>query len=863
MEGRGNIGEPRQKAWDILSKEFPVRKSSSASEGSGSSFKGLKVSKESIPPEIVLVPYTSDAPRRSLRQSVIEKTAQTPTASETRSLGNHAGSYVPAAFDPTFRQSWDECKFRYKLPEVPQPDPARETYDSDDLSRSDSDNLIELQEACKTGVDALKEVISGDSHLYEWLIFKARSIEKMCTAGKNVKKAEKWASTLDAACQGSPFDWRKLPLAVNYAFCIESKCKSVFPDDALEKRRLRKEPVIMFFPPWVEKSFRDMPLSTIYSRYWSIRNSLGHKDESFQFTDRDFVKSYPNMHSWLVAFQNATPQELEEQGLSVLEVEAFKFLLDRTDEDVNVVKGKPQWSWQDALSEKAQVQHEVSGDITSFIESQDHLVDLEAPAPSGPVEPLSDSDGDSSPKRAKKAKSKKVSVDPLTADLGEHVHVGLPKRRKRKFVEREGVMDWDAVTKSMITADNSEPTKKCKLSVQSSGPVDVEVDLKAEGIPLMVFLDLPAEMIAKIKPGKGLERDDEMEVEEVEAFKATPLQEVLQKPVGTKALLTPTGESWLPFVDEREEGWSVDSDDGGDRQEDLGSETGFQADDEDCSGNTRSETEERTVEVRDSATPEPVAKPDVDTEEMEAEEEAEEEVAESVLLPLINQVANYPTSSATVTSEDLLKDLPRRDEIRVALECVQLTKSYAGKVDFFELDKKEDIELLEPIDSLTNWVRGLERKLASKLEQEATMASSIDRAKEAAESTDPGAVRMAPSRLRQKETQLAGMRSKNDQFMEPHLEAFTIINNGLRTRLEKVEDFVAEKVKKHFATGVVPANLKDELSGLLTNIDSAYEVLGHFEAELDNLQQHEDQTARVEACKVMNSLYFSTFDQFI
>ncbi|KEQ17997.1 hypothetical protein [Endozoicomonas numazuensis] len=847
MEGLGNFGGVRPKAWDILSKEYPVRKPSSTSKGVESSFKGLKVRKESSPSERVLVPC-SVGPKRSLRQSVIEKTGQTPTVSEARSLGHQAGSYVPDAFDPVYRQSWDDCKFRYKLPEVPQPDSAREIYESNELSLSDRDHLIELQEACKTGVDSLKEVISGESQLYEWLIFKARDIEKMFTGGKNIKKAEKWASTLDAACQGSPFDWRKLPLAVNYAFCSESKCKTLFPGDRLEKNRLRKEPVIMFFPPWVEKSFRDMPLSTIYSRYWSIRNSLGHKDESFQFTDRDFVKSYPSLHSWFVAFQNASPKELEKQGFSELEVEAFKYLLDQTDAGVNVVKGKPQWHWQDVVSAKGEGPHQVSGEITSFIQSQDHLADLEKPAPSRPVEPLSDSDSDSSTKKARRAQSKKISVDPLSADLGEHVHVGLPERRKRTFVEREGVMDWDAVTKSMITSDYSEPVKKCKLTVTSSEPVDVEVDvevdLKEEGMPLMVVLDLSEEMLAKIPPGKGLESDDEMEVE---AFKSTSFPKVL----------TPTGGIWLPYLEERGEGWSVDSDGEDSLLGDKDSESGFLADDKAGSVHTRSASEERTDEVRASATPEPVAKPDLNTEKMETE-------VESVLMPLIDEVDHYPRSSATVTGADLLKDLPGRDEIRVSLECVQLTKSYAGKVDFFELNKGEDIELLEPVDSLTNWVIGLESKLTSKLEQKTILENSIDIAKkEVAASKDLSVVRMTSSRLRKKEQKLESMISKNDQLMKSHMEAFTVIINGLRTRLEKVEDFVAEKVKKYFADEVVPANLKEELSGLLASIDSAYEVLGDFEAKLETMQQFEDYPARVAACQALKEIDFSALKDFV
>ncbi|WP_062270480.1 hypothetical protein [Endozoicomonas arenosclerae] len=840
MEGRGKYGDVRPKAWDILSKEYPVRKSSSTSEESGASFKGLMVRKKSSSPEMKLVPY-SEGPRRSLRQSVIEKTAQIPTASTVPSLGSQAGSYVPAAFDPVFRQSWDDCTFRYKLPEVPQPDPSRATYDGDELSQSDSDNLTELQEACKGGVDALKEVISGESHLYEWLIFKARSIEKMFTAGKNVKKAEKWASTLDEACQGSPFNWRQLPLAVNYAYSIESKCKNIFPGDALEKKRLRREPVIMFFPPWVEKSFRDMPLSTIYSRYWSIRNSLGHKDEAFHFTGPDFVKSYPNMHSWLVAFLNASPQELEKQGLSELEAEAFKYLLDQTDAGVNVVKGKPQWHWQDAVLAEGGEQHQVSGDITAFIQSQDHLADLDKPAPSRPAEPLSECDSDVSPKKAKRTKPKKISVDPLSADLGEHVHVGLPETRKRRFVEREGVMDWDAVTKSMITSDDSGPMKKCKLSVKSSEPVDVEVDLKAEGIPLMVFLDLPEEMLAKIPPGKGLDTDDEMEVQPSET---ETLVEVPAKPVATQPLLTPTGGGWLPFVGEQDEGWSVDSDDEDTLQGDKGSESGFQADDEAGSVSTKPETVVAAEPEKKGLSPKLSVEVESETEDMEVQNERE-----SVLEPLLERLLASSKSSDDFEVGQLTDGLPVMPDIILDEHFLKITRSYKGLEDFCTYFSMDEIILRTPLKSFKNWVRGLLGEFLSGLKTESNARREWKKAKPSVKSRLQG--------------EYGTIVFKNDKLLDDHADGLRAISSSFRERLGDLESHVASKVSGYLDSDNVSVKMVEKFTELVDDINSAYEVISDFEEILQIMQDSEDDKERRAACQALKKIDFSVLDGLI
>jgi hypothetical protein len=100
-------------------------------------------------------------------------------------------------------------------------------------------------------------------------------------------------------------------------------------------------------------------------------------------------------------------------------------------------------------------------------------------------------------------------------------------------------------------------------------------------------------------------------------------------------------------------------------------------------------------------------------------------------------------------------------------------------------------------------------------------------------------------------------------LLEPHLDALYIINNGFRGRLSQIENFVAEKVKKYFAADAVPVNLKKELSELLTKVDAAYEVIGGFEAELQDLVQHEEHTVRVKACNALKDFDFSAMNGLI
>ncbi|MGI9273722.1 MAG: hypothetical protein ACR2PT_02540 [Endozoicomonas sp.] len=476
LSGR-KTGVQAVKAWDILREEYPKSSQSLPSSSDHSArFKGQSAKKVEVENEVHLVPC-SEGLRKSLRTRPEIRLDSGSLVADRPVDKSSDASLLPDKVDNAFRNSQEECVYRYKLPVVPAVKSDVATFDYDDMELQDANALFELEDAVKNDPEGLKKIISGYSKLYEWLIFKAREIERSGKSGRVGKKIQQWVATLDDICKGSGFSWRRLPLALNYDECSEEKCKKLFPGDKQEKDLLRENDGIMFFPPWVEKEFLGTPLSTVYNKYWCVRNTLGKEGSGLKFDSADFIQCYPNLHSWLKAINSASEEDFASNGLSPLESDALKYLLERTDAEANSVGGNPQWHWSSVAEMPAGVSHKVNQSILGSMSGQEELL---SDLPAAPKQHLPAKTGK---KGAKKRARPAINTDPLTADLGAHVHEGLSETRKRTSVQRTDTIDSSLLDEYLAMQDEGPSLpKKDKLS-KKAVKLEVKIPLISVNVP--------------------------------------------------------------------------------------------------------------------------------------------------------------------------------------------------------------------------------------------------------------------------------------------------------------------------------------------------------------------------------------------
>ena len=288
-----------------------------------------------------------------------------------------AVNLLPEVRDEYFPRGQMKCLYRYRTARLP----ATGCPDEQPLAMNKTDQkyLEDLKKAVRKD-SAVKKILTGKHVLYNWLVIQARKIEQYIDSrdANTSSMALHWVSCLDQACQGGGFDWRDLPLALNYEFkppVPQKVLTKFFPDDQ-EEKKLQVDQGIGFLPPWSEKKLEGYSPAEVFFRYWEIRQRLGGVESGLRMTLQDFISQFPNVQSWLRKLDEKV--DFQSPGFTRLEVEVIKDWLDDCDTSPNDLLKKKPWTWREAAYADPDKSHKVSRAIQKHADAND-LVDLLPP----------------------------------------------------------------------------------------------------------------------------------------------------------------------------------------------------------------------------------------------------------------------------------------------------------------------------------------------------------------------------------------------------------------------------------------------------------------------------------------------------